>query len=214
MKGIVVLAVLSSLVLCALSIPPPIWPATWSSQWKFVYSTNGSAIDGGDWYYDATTNQLRQDNYHHCNAIQNDTLCSAIFTNGNMYYNMPTINYCCLCWTNLSITEPNWLENTSYSGESDYSLLDPPVPSSVWTWNEDGQHLYYQSESGMLPVAESGWGTDMQWIGVKTGSFDTSVFDLYDTGCLTRQCPKNTMFCGTNSENAPKSLLQLRAKTV
>jgi hypothetical protein len=25
---------------------------------------------GGDWYYDATTNQLRQDNYHHCDAIQ------------------------------------------------------------------------------------------------------------------------------------------------
>jgi hypothetical protein len=33
---------------------------------------------------------------------------------------MPTINYCCLCWTNLGITEPNWLGNTSYSGESEY----------------------------------------------------------------------------------------------
>jgi hypothetical protein len=146
-----------------------------------------------------------------------------------------------------------------------YSLLDPPVPSSVWTWNEGGQHLYFQSESALLPVAESGWGTDMQCmffsvffpspsllsrllevehlqivclfagIGVKVGPFDTSVFELVDAGCLTRQCPKSkelfvfkldwlvllsfhhsflshvhtdTMTCGIG-ETAPTSLLEM-----
>jgi hypothetical protein len=45
MKSIITL-ILLSFVLCALAIPPPIWPASWSAQWKFVYSDNGSFIDG------------------------------------------------------------------------------------------------------------------------------------------------------------------------
>ena len=38
------------------------------------------------------------------------------------------------------------------------------MPSSVWTWKDgDGEeHRYYQDESAALPVAESGGGTDLQ----------------------------------------------------
>lgn len=33
------------------SVDPPVWPLTWSSQWKYVYSSNGSYIDGISFFF-------------------------------------------------------------------------------------------------------------------------------------------------------------------
>ena len=133
MRGVLITVITLSLVVCITSIPPPVWPATWSSQWRFVYSDNGSYIDGtlvcllffninittssspspspshlslnrilfpiqslmniqgGDWYYDATTNQLRQDNYHECDAIQKGMLSSLVSPSFSFCFHRCTI---------------------------------------------------------------------------------------------------------------------------
>jgi len=199
MKIILCLVLVATVIVAALTQnpPPPIWPLLWSAQWKLVYSNNASYINGGAWYYSAPTAQLRQDNQNHPKpGVTN----SAIFAQNNMYWNIPDAGYCCLCWTNLRITEPGWLLNTNYSGQVSYSLVDPPVEATAWTWFADGSHIYYQSVSDALPVAESGWGTDLQWSNIKIDPIDPAVFELYDTGCLTRACPKDTFFCGNASD--------------
>ena len=63
--------------------------------------------DGGSWWYDAsvTPGRLLQQNLKCANNIlPKGIVCDALFRDGQMYWNMPQLKYCCTCYTNLSIT--------------------------------------------------------------------------------------------------------------
>jgi hypothetical protein len=97
--------------------------------------------------------------------------------------------------------EPDWLVNSTYKGEGVYKWLN--IRSTIWEFEADGTHLYYQSLDKKcsfcfsffslnifndkhfadclicwVPVCSSGWGTDLQWVDIKVGPFNPNVFNL------------------------------------
>jgi len=202
-KIIVVIATLFYLLQVSVvdSAPhTPVWPLQWNSTWVYLYTNNGSFIDYGYWFYDAVNNLLRQDNHAHCNDIEVGVLCSAVFKNNNIYWYIPSKNICCLCWPNVPITGPNWLNISIYEGNTMYEWLDIPV--SQWNFTADGDHIYYQSLSSTLPVAESGWGTDMYWVDIVLGHQNPDVF--YTPGSCSTPCNTTLFHCSEMASAVPK----------
>lgn len=106
----------------------------WNSTWYFIYTTNASVIDGGSWWYDASSmpGLLRQDN----NLCSNNILpkgigCSALFRDDHMYWNMPQLRICCTCYSNLSITGVDWIVNSTYEGVTNYNITN--TTSYLWS---------------------------------------------------------------------------------
>jgi hypothetical protein len=188
-----------------VSAKGPIWPNQWTATWNFVYTDNGKPIDmNNPWYYDATIQALRQDNNQKCNNVKKNVMCSAVFKHKNIYWYIPSMDICCLCWTGIPITEPDWLINSTYKGEDVYKWLN--VRSTVWEFEADGTHLYYQSVDKQLPVCSSGWGTDLQWVNVRVGPFDQNVFNLpanCNSKCDNRfHCESNVAAASQNPKSA------------
>jgi len=182
--------------------PTPVWPMQWNSTWAFLYTENGTFIDSSYWFYDDANNLLRQDNHEHCNDIEPGVLCSAIFKNNNIYWYIPSKDICCLCWTDVPITAPSWLNISTYGGNAIYNWLQ--VPSSLWNFTAVGEHAFYQSLSSFLPIAESGWGTDLYWVDIVQGPQNPDVF--YTPSTCTQQCNPDLFNCGTTSSSSSTDL--------
>ena len=148
-----------------------------------------------------------------------------------IYFNVPSTGVCCLCWTGIPITQPNWLVklNATYAGVStrwDTALAHSHWPfsqrdvypftnvqSTLWNFDSQGAHVYYQGykhkckysaraswvqshwpRTYSVPVAERGWGTDMQWVDIVVQKPDSHVFDLPSScqgACDASKCAVN-----------------------
>jgi len=129
---------------------------------------------------------LRQDNHHRCDTYQPGIPCSAVFRNNNMYYNLPSASFCCLCFKGLGMSGTHWLANTTFVKTTTYNLTNQAA--NLWEFTFDNTlQLYYETAVGRLPLALSGAGTDMQWIGIVEGAQNPFVFSLPST--CGQQCP-------------------------
>jgi hypothetical protein len=204
MKALIIFAIF---VGCALAVHPPHWPHHWSATWNFVDSNSGALLNTGAWYYDASSQMLRQDNDIQCEKLPKGVNCSAVFKNNNIYFNVPSTGVCCLCWTGIPITQPNWLVklNATYAGRDVYPFTN--VQSTLWNFDSQGAHVYYQGYKHKLPVAERGWGTDMQWVDIVVQKPDSHVFDL-PSSCQGA-CDATHFHCDNSAQvTRPQSVLE------
>lgn len=168
----------SILIVCVSAEDPPaipVWPLLWEGNWSFVNSTTGEVLQGGGWYFDATSRPalLRQDNRVNCQG-PND--CAAIFRDGKLY-KWTSSSTCCIQNPDLPPTPPDWLSTSvTYQGEGAFKYA-AGIRCSVWKREETGE-TYYQSIEGALPIALDGSGTAMVWSNFNPRKPDAGVFSL------------------------------------
>jgi hypothetical protein len=118
-----VLTVVSFLSVGVWTVPPPIWPETFSQSFFIQFNDTTSTITTGKYWYDSTYGAQRYDfidgkTKFACGAIYPDaTSCTLLTTNQTVYIILPEKNLCCNGGP-ADIVDRNWLENYTYVGES------------------------------------------------------------------------------------------------
>lgn len=147
----------SLMVICIVSSDdtPPTWPNQFSilmaeETWSTVLDNETIipvGINTGGWYYDYTHKQMRFD--HNKGHFDNFCLaaydsredCRLYFVNTSvMYVDYPQSNECCqLCTVGAycTVLEPNWLQDASYFGLNNVTLIDGNVEICN-EWGEQG----------------------------------------------------------------------------
>lgn len=145
---------------------------------------------GGWWYdfraYPKEDGLLRQDIDYGCDGAGFSGSCRGIFKNNNFYQYSIVDNLCCLAFSDLPPSSPNWMVNISTAtGSCDYDWTAQPSTS----WQFLDTHTYYADLQTGMPVASRGMGTDLIWYSLNTKTYNSDVYAL-SANCSAK-CPSN-----------------------